>query len=482
MAVPYRVDFPNLSPQLYAARPGRLAGVDAGGPLRPRALARADGGGRAHGASAGRARGRPAAGDARATSSASGSASRWARCSSRRSIRTSAVERVPQPGLRAAMSELGPVGPAAARGLPRAARDGARHRLAALPARTDRRRLAPGRHHEALGRRVKVLFLVTRLPVPPWRGDQVRAYHHLRQLAPRHDITCCALVTRPPPDALRAAVEALGVRLEVVTLGALGAAPALARALLGDPRPLQVLLYLRAGRAPAGGGAAAGRTLRRGARAARAHGPVSSRGRRHAGRARPDRRAVGEPGGARAARARTDGAGGGMGGVAAGARSSVRSSRGRRVRSSCRRASATRWAAASASPSWRTASTPTPSPSGTDRGPRRASCSRATSATSRTSMRRAGWSPTSSRGSARRCRRPSSTWSARDPRAPCGRSPARRACRSPPRCPTWRPSWRRRRSRSFPCGQGRGCRTRCSRRWRSGRRWWRRRRWRPRWT
>ena len=94
---------------------------------------------------------------------------------------------------------------------------------------------------------MKVLFLVTRLPVPPWRGDQVRAYHHLRQLAPRHDITCCALVTRPPPDGLRAVVEALGVRLEVVPLGTLGALPALARALLGDSRPLQVLLYLRQG-------------------------------------------------------------------------------------------------------------------------------------------------------------------------------------------------------------------------------------------
>src|SRR5262249_56081177 len=109
----------------------------------------------------------------------------------------------------------------------------------------DGRRLAPGGQDETVGRRVKVLFLVTRLPVPPWRGDQVRAYHHLRQLAPRHDITCCALVTRPPPDALRTAVEALGVRLEVVTLGTVGAGPALARALLGDPRPLQVLLYLR---------------------------------------------------------------------------------------------------------------------------------------------------------------------------------------------------------------------------------------------
>jgi len=96
-----------------------------------------------------------------------------------------------------------------------------------------------------VGRGVKVLFLVTRLPVPPWRGDQVRAYHHLRLLARAHEITCCALLTRPPPARLRAEVAALGVRLVVVPLGMLGAVPALARALLGDRRPFQVLLYAR---------------------------------------------------------------------------------------------------------------------------------------------------------------------------------------------------------------------------------------------
>lgn len=93
---------------------------------------------------------------------------------------------------------------------------------------------------------MKVLFLVTRLPVPPWRGDQVRAYHHLRQLAPRHAVTCCALLGREPPGALRAEIEALGVRLEVVRVDIVGAGTALARALLGDRRPLQVLLYDRA--------------------------------------------------------------------------------------------------------------------------------------------------------------------------------------------------------------------------------------------
>jgi sugar transferase (PEP-CTERM/EpsH1 system associated) len=73
----------------------------------------------------------------------------------------------------------------------------------------------------------------------------VRAFHHLRLLAPRHDVTCCALLGREPPLALRAEVEALGVRLEVVRVDMIGAGPALARAFLGDRRPLQVLLYDR---------------------------------------------------------------------------------------------------------------------------------------------------------------------------------------------------------------------------------------------
>ena len=101
---------------------------------------------------------------------------------------------------------------------------------------------------------MRALVLVTRLPVPPWRGDQVRTFHHLRHLAARHDVTCCALVSREPPLALRRQVETMGVRLVVVRLGLAGAGPALARALVGDSRPLQVLLYdrMRARREVAG--------------------------------------------------------------------------------------------------------------------------------------------------------------------------------------------------------------------------------------
>ena len=92
---------------------------------------------------------------------------------------------------------------------------------------------------------MKVLFVTTRCPVPPWRGDQLRAYHHLRLLAPRHTITCCILAWRRPPAEATAAVSALGVRVEVVPLGLVGAVPALARVLAGDRRPLQVLLFSR---------------------------------------------------------------------------------------------------------------------------------------------------------------------------------------------------------------------------------------------
>jgi sugar transferase (PEP-CTERM/EpsH1 system associated) len=92
---------------------------------------------------------------------------------------------------------------------------------------------------------MKVLVLLTRIPVPPWRGDQVRAMHHLRLLAPRHEITCCVLVLGSPAAEDQAALAALGVQVEVVRLGVAGALPSLARGLVGDPRPFQTLLFAR---------------------------------------------------------------------------------------------------------------------------------------------------------------------------------------------------------------------------------------------
>jgi glycosyltransferase involved in cell wall biosynthesis len=88
---------------------------------------------------------------------------------------------------------------------------------------------------------VRVLFVVSRLPYPPWRGDQVRAFHQLRHLAPRHEITVC-LVGKIPSAAHRSAVEALGVTLEVIPMSAPGAVARMSRAPL-DRRPAQALAF-----------------------------------------------------------------------------------------------------------------------------------------------------------------------------------------------------------------------------------------------
>jgi sugar transferase (PEP-CTERM/EpsH1 system associated) len=103
-----------------------------------------------------------------------------------------------------------------------------------------------GGEHEAVGRTMNVLFVTTRFPAPPWRGDQVRAYHHLRLLGRRHRITLAALVWRPPTAAARTEIEGFGVRVEIVPLGLAGGVGSIARVLAGDRRPLQVLLYARA--------------------------------------------------------------------------------------------------------------------------------------------------------------------------------------------------------------------------------------------
>ena len=91
---------------------------------------------------------------------------------------------------------------------------------------------------------MRVLFLTSRIPYPLWRGDQIRAYHLLRVLGRRHEVTCAVLALRTPDEAAVAAVRALGVRVEVIELGLLGAVPAILGAVWRG-RPLQVALYER---------------------------------------------------------------------------------------------------------------------------------------------------------------------------------------------------------------------------------------------
>ena len=190
----------------------------------------------------------PPAGDRCATSSASASASRWGRCSSRASIRGSLAR-----GARAARTrapccaQLGRGGARA--GWRRTSRCGASAHAVArrryARGRT-RGRVATGRRStKRLGRGVKVLVPGdalagaavarrpgARLPSPP--APRAAARHHVLR----------ARAGRATAGGAAREVEALGVRLEVVPLGLAGAgAGARAAPLVGDRRPLQVLLY-----------------------------------------------------------------------------------------------------------------------------------------------------------------------------------------------------------------------------------------------
>ncbi len=91
-------------------------------------------------------------------------------------------------------------------------------------------------------RRLRVLFLCTRLPAPPRRGDQVRSFHLLRELAARHDITCVvAPLGRRRAEDLAASRE-LGVELVVQPVDVLDLARAGLRAACGGD-PVQSLIH-----------------------------------------------------------------------------------------------------------------------------------------------------------------------------------------------------------------------------------------------
>ena len=48
---------------------------------------------------------------------------------------------------------------------------------------------------------MKILFLAPRFPYPPYKGDQVRAYHHLRLLSQRHRVTLLSFDDAAPRTA-----------------------------------------------------------------------------------------------------------------------------------------------------------------------------------------------------------------------------------------------------------------------------------------
>lgn len=89
---------------------------------------------------------------------------------------------------------------------------------------------------------MRILFLTARFPWPLLRGDQLRAYHQLRLLAPRHRLTLVCFRDAPVPPAGLAAISAFCERVVTVPLGRVAMTAGLARGAF-SPLPLQVSLY-----------------------------------------------------------------------------------------------------------------------------------------------------------------------------------------------------------------------------------------------
>jgi polysaccharide biosynthesis protein PslH len=89
---------------------------------------------------------------------------------------------------------------------------------------------------------LRILFLAARFPWPLRRGDQARAFHQLRLLAPRHRTTLLCFHDAEPPPEGRSALEGLCESVVSVPLGRAAMAGALARGAL-SPLPFQVSLY-----------------------------------------------------------------------------------------------------------------------------------------------------------------------------------------------------------------------------------------------
>jgi sugar transferase (PEP-CTERM/EpsH1 system associated) len=95
---------------------------------------------------------------------------------------------------------------------------------------------------------VRILFLTPRFPYPPLRGDQVRSYHQIRELARRHAVSLVSVTDRRVPAAARVHMASLCEQVSIRRLGVGRAIAGIGRLLRADGRPLQTLLYAAVGR------------------------------------------------------------------------------------------------------------------------------------------------------------------------------------------------------------------------------------------
>ena len=89
---------------------------------------------------------------------------------------------------------------------------------------------------------MRILFLAPRFPWPPLLGYQVRAYHQLRLLSARHEITLVCFTTEPPPEADRDAIAKFCHDVVMVPHTTAGMAAGLLRG-VARARPVQAAVY-----------------------------------------------------------------------------------------------------------------------------------------------------------------------------------------------------------------------------------------------
>ncbi|MFL5618861.1 MAG: glycosyltransferase family 4 protein [Gemmatimonadaceae bacterium] len=89
---------------------------------------------------------------------------------------------------------------------------------------------------------MKILFVASRFPYPPFNGDQVRGYHHLRVLSRRHEIVLLAPEPAERAEESLAAIAPFCAHVEVVPAARWRSLVRLARAPLVR-LPLQTLVF-----------------------------------------------------------------------------------------------------------------------------------------------------------------------------------------------------------------------------------------------
>jgi polysaccharide biosynthesis protein PslH len=89
---------------------------------------------------------------------------------------------------------------------------------------------------------VRILFVTSRFPHPPYRGDQVRAYHQIRLLSSRHALTLLSFAGETTSVESVRTMVALCRDVKVVPLSRWRKAGNLVRG-LADGRPVQVAYY-----------------------------------------------------------------------------------------------------------------------------------------------------------------------------------------------------------------------------------------------